>query len=67
MRFSFSGRDNLIPDRLRKRNIDQTVSVDMPQFPLSQPELQPAEAMGSYGDLLPTAHHATNTALCSRD
>jgi hypothetical protein len=41
VRFGFSGGDHLVPNVLRKRNIDQAVAVDMPEFPLSQAELYP--------------------------
>ena len=67
VRLGLSGRDNLVPDGLRKRNIDQAVAMNMPQFPLSQSELHPTEAMRSYGDLVPAAYLVKNTALCSPD
>jgi hypothetical protein len=67
VRFGFSGRDNLIPNPLREWNIDQTVGVDVSQFPPSQPELHPAESMRCDRDLFPAAHRVADTVLCSSD
>lgn len=53
VRFCLFGGDDLVPNRLRKRNIDQTVAEERAQFPLSQPELHPAKSMMSARDLMP--------------
>jgi hypothetical protein len=41
--------------------------MDMPQFPLSEPQLYPAEAMGCHRDLFPSGHDFSDPILCSSE
>ena len=65
MRFCISGRDNLISHLLREGDIDQPVPVNVPEFPLTQAELDATESVGFHGDILPAAHGFRNGVLRS--
>ena len=54
MRLGLTGRNHLIPHFCREGNIDQMITMDMPDFSAAQTILSPAEAMWLGGHPLPT-------------
>ena len=63
--FRVSGRDNLIPDLLGERYIDQRVAVDVPEFSFSKVKFKSAKLMRRLGNTFPFEDGMTDPLLCA--
>jgi hypothetical protein len=61
MRFRLSATDEIVADRLRERDIDEAISMNMSDLSLTQPERRSSEPVRRHGNSFPRADNSSDS------